>query len=526
MEDRSTCSERTLATLKWWLSNCENNHKSCEQTSAVGQPWFPTRVIDVDSEPRLIVKGASTHPGMSQRYVTLSHCWGTKPITTLTKSNLVAFQRAIMMDSLPKTFREAILVTRKLGFRYLWIDSLCIIQDSEDDWRAESSVMGQVYKGSTLTIAALDSTDSSGGLFRQRDMIQLQPYSTSLRTSQTGEREDIYIFSDAVLGARFEINSGPLSRRAWVLQERLLSPRTVYFGSNQVFWECSELEATEAFPHGHVWGSALSNWNYLKSKLPSPNNPGGDLYLSWDSVVRTYASAQLTRKTDKLIALSAVAKEYAVALGDVYVAGLWRADLLRQLCWETGVHSSSDQDQSEQSPSPYQAPSWSWASLNSAVRNSVLSCNRPFGNYGKRVFTIDGKAEILDVCITAAGEDPTGQISRGVITIRGPVVHGILHLSSLPDLRRDDILFCSISEPQIDHKLAASIVWDGSPKYGTALTFLKILLHEALKTYALVLEAVDHQTYVRVGLWQAALEDEPSEFGLFRNPQMETLKIE
>ncbi len=238
--------------------------------------------------------------------------------------------------------------------------------------------MDQVYKNSILTIAALNSRNSHGGLFRERDITQVQPCRASLRLDQSRKREDIYLHSGNG-SAILEINQGPLSRRAWALQERLLSRHIVYFGCHQIFWECNDLTAGETFPHGleawpemkGVWDKRSYDWSSIRKRLASINDgisPSQLLtrkYRDWENVVGHY-TAGLTRGTDKLIAISAIAKKYAVAIGDDYVAGIWRRDLSRQLCWFAYTTPV------DRIPLQYQAPSWSWASLNAPARNTMI----------------------------------------------------------------------------------------------------------------------------------------------------------
>jgi Heterokaryon incompatibility protein (HET) len=120
---------------------------------------LPTRVIDVGPsdasiEPRLIIS-----KGRDGAYIALSHRWGapdlSKPQLTTTAANLPAMIEKIPLESMPLNYKDAVITTRKLSFRYLWIDSLCIIQDSMQDWEAESAKMGEVYQNAQLTIAAL-----------------------------------------------------------------------------------------------------------------------------------------------------------------------------------------------------------------------------------------------------------------------------------------------------------------------------------------------------------------------------------
>ena len=226
-----------------------------------------------------------------------------------------------------------------------------------------------------------------------------------------------------------EIEECPLSRRAWALQERLLSPHIVHFGRNQLFWECNELRAGETFPQG------LDTWLKMKPSVACdlikmkqlPSSIKGStliwerriIYLDWEVVVRNHTAADLTHRTDRLLALSAIAKWYAVWIGDEFVAGLWQNDLLRQLCWFRKGPKLA-QPLLTNDNVPYRAPSWSGAALNSQEFNSVSSYSST--NEDVKSGTRDGRTELLDVCVTPVGEDITGQVSNGVITIRGPLV--------------------------------------------------------------------------------------------------------
>src|SRR5450755_2564024 len=120
---------------KCWIQNCRDNHVRCNQVRDLS--WVPSRLVDLgpagqDLEPRLRI--FANHQG-SVEYTALSHCWGGANIHKLQKINLALLSTGIPVGRLPNTFRHAVSITRRLGFRYLWIDSLCIIQDSEGDWR-------------------------------------------------------------------------------------------------------------------------------------------------------------------------------------------------------------------------------------------------------------------------------------------------------------------------------------------------------------------------------------------------------
>jgi hypothetical protein len=148
-----------MALAKVWMDDCIGNHERCPGPSH----QMPTRVIRVGLEgmkPVLYVT-ESEHSS----YVALIHCWGNSPILCTTTTTIAQRKEGMPMESLPKTFYDAIVITRKLGIEYLWIDSLRILQDSEDDWARESARIAQVYSGATVVIAADAARNSADGCF-------------------------------------------------------------------------------------------------------------------------------------------------------------------------------------------------------------------------------------------------------------------------------------------------------------------------------------------------------------------------
>jgi Heterokaryon incompatibility protein (HET) len=166
----TTSSNSTLRLVRHWLSNCEANYPGCSPNTGMQYP-LPLRVIDVgtvgETSVRLRVSGSSHEYG---RYITLSHCWGNSNIFKLTSGNEQSLRAGFLIRELPKTFRQAIELTRTLSIRYLWIVSLCILQDSVDDWRQQSAVMGEIYQHCFCNIAATASPNSDGGIFVERDV--------------------------------------------------------------------------------------------------------------------------------------------------------------------------------------------------------------------------------------------------------------------------------------------------------------------------------------------------------------------
>lgn len=170
--DIGTASNSTSAwnTIFKWLNNCVHKHELCTKLeSSRDTKWYPTRLLDLGNptnESRKINVLETANKKLGGHYITLSHCWGNGRHLRLTKENKAALLNEI--PSLPKTFAEAISASRKLGVRYLWIDSLCIIQDDPEDWNREAALMHRVYMNAWCNISAAASQDSSEGLFRER----------------------------------------------------------------------------------------------------------------------------------------------------------------------------------------------------------------------------------------------------------------------------------------------------------------------------------------------------------------------
>lgn len=183
-------------------------------------------------------------------YAALSHCWGKIPIKCLLSNNLNALTEEISFVELSKTFQEAIILSRYLGIQYLWIDSLCIIQDSVPDWQQESAKMEQVFKNALFTIAATAAPDGNKGCFMDRNPLRAQVCRVRARAlpgSFYNKKTDLYdvgafahLSGDPVLRA-------PLNTRSWVLQEQYLSNRTIHCTRNQLLWECRELVGSFPF---------------------------------------------------------------------------------------------------------------------------------------------------------------------------------------------------------------------------------------------------------------------------------------
>lgn len=201
-----------LSLAKLWLRDCEITHQSCSSSIASNNSFLPTRLVDLrDEEPRLRLFPIAEP---SIKYATLSHCWGTTKRTVLTQSALPQFLNRIPPEAISKTFQDAMLVAKYLGFEYIWIDSLCIIQDSYEDWKREAALMRDVYGESGITIAASGATDGTVGCFFGRDSI----WRCQIRIKLTAH--PLYIICvPKWLNVRL-LDGMPLMSRGWCVVEK------------------------------------------------------------------------------------------------------------------------------------------------------------------------------------------------------------------------------------------------------------------------------------------------------------------
>ncbi len=189
---------------------------------------MPTRLLELGT-PLRIIESASIKPS---KYVALSHCWGKLSEVErfcAFNRNIIQLKESVDFNALPKTFRDAVTVARGIGANYLWIDSLCILQDNKNDWEYESTRMEQVFSSAYCTIAASSSKSSGEGFLNYREPRPCVKFETGKRTLYVCPNIDDF-YRDVDLG---ELNS-----RGWVLQERALSRRTIFYTSTQVYWEC------------------------------------------------------------------------------------------------------------------------------------------------------------------------------------------------------------------------------------------------------------------------------------------------
>ena len=410
--DKTTISHSSMTVVNFWIDYCNKNHPRCQNA---GNMWQPTRLINVGtaSAPVAHLIHTSTLPE-TVKYATLSHCWGdpkNAPVFRLLENNIEALQGALPIKELPCTFQETITLARILGISYLWIDSLCIIQESKSDWATESLTMGETYGNSHCNIAATGFPDSRRGIAVLRDPRNLQLREIQIKKPAT-EGQGVPPGSYFCVNEVWEdgIVTAPLNRRAWVFQERYLSPRILHFGACQLSWECMELEACEMFPLG-LPNAFVTNYKknspfrvaYSTTSPLSHNDKS--LLKSWCEAVSVYTRGDLTMEKDKLIAIAGIAEAMHRNLQCDYYSGLWQKGLPNHLLWLTRHLQAGKASR----PESYIAPSWSWASLKGAV--TFLDPGSGMTPY----------VTVLQCHVVSAVSQQFGQVSDGYLRLRGPL---------------------------------------------------------------------------------------------------------
>lgn len=341
--------------LSQWLVECDQDHE-CHQKAE----FYPTRLIFVgDSDPnklRLVeqaslllalVKGAG-----QMDYLALSHCWG-RPTTDekkrycTTPENIRKRRKGFTFEDLPKTFQDAVQVTRKLGKRFLWIDSLCIIQEEEgkSDWKRESKLMEQVFSSAYCTIAATSAVSWKEGFLERKSTIQ------SVQVQDvSGNR--IHVCNN-VDNFNDDVEDGNLNKRGWVLQERVLSRRIIHFTKRHTYWECGEGVRCENFTR--MATPPGKQYFLLDPKFPDRLTRSGYYrtvqFLQY--LFQQYARCGLSLSLDREIAISGLMERMKRVFQTEQKHGVFARYLAGLLLWRRSEESTTGGVFEDQ-------PSWSW----------------------------------------------------------------------------------------------------------------------------------------------------------------------
>lgn len=480
--------------IKTWLMNCSREHGGhCAPNPG---SRLPSRLLDIDQGiVRLVelTRNSRSSPE-SMSYLALSHCWGTESSNTRTiRTNIKSMRNGIPISELPKTFQDAITVTLRLGYRLIWIDSLCIIQDDEADWERESACMADIYKNAVLVVAATRSPDGHGGCFsnvyetpyiwrqmrkhgsdddteqpvlvRHPDLWRLhkEEHDEFARWFALRPGHDIRDLSHTGNygeNAKDVVEMGyPLLSRAWFFQERLLSSRVIQFGHMELAWEChkgfwSKSLWTE-FRQDDVQRQGPQNISYPIEKTrrilgsflsQSTREPTSSIRKTdqrdpqelWKLVVEEYSRLKITHETDRLPALSGIA---------VTVAGLFldqlKVDNNHPNTYIAGLWSKSlptalywTCSPASYRPRCYRAPTFSWASVEGPITyHEAAAPGTGDGHY---------VCELVSFSSTIEGLDPYGKVQAGYLEIRSWA--GMASVASLYEESGERATICVVEQ--------------------------------------------------------------------------------
>ncbi|KAH8647025.1 heterokaryon incompatibility protein-domain-containing protein [Tricladium varicosporioides] len=342
--------------LREWLRVCDKDHRCYPRSDSP----LPTRVLDVgDHENPDSLRLYCTTKDERGRYIALSHCWGQlkedEKFCTY-RRNIAALCKRIDLDKLPKTFQDAVTVTRGLGIQYLWIDSLCIIQKDVDDWKIESKKMETVFGSAYCTIAASSAKASTEGFLSPRSPVQCVKVPYNSDTS-------LYI-CESIDNFHRDVEEGELSKRGWVLQERALSRRTIHFTKEQTYWVCSEGVHCESLIKMQNRTARLLGDAQFPEFVSNKGNRAR--IVLFRSIFETYSKLVLTNLTDRPVAISGLESRCASAFETEGCYGIFQHYLHRSILWQ---RSGDKMERINPPPDPpgWKVPSWSWMAYEGGI---------------------------------------------------------------------------------------------------------------------------------------------------------------
>lgn len=491
---------------------CKRHNKfTCSRPSST---FLPTRLVRISQEGvplRLVESIAASGP-----YATLSYCWGAVKPPSTTRTNLSAMLHSIPEHILPVVFHQAIQLARTLGILYIWIDSLCIIQDSIEDWEAESARMSLYYKNGSINIAAATSDNPDIPFFKHVDDVWCP---TTINAHDLQGTPSLINIKRLPTPNRSNRDMGALFTRAWTFQESLFAPRTIYFTSQGVFWTCSG-----GVPLSDNYVDPLTDITLCpypmrialaRSSDTSVGGSEGSLLEDWRSLVAHYSIRLLTFPTDKFAAISGAAAEFYEYFHCPYLAGHWYTGLPQSLIWRAwpGVPSPG----LGPLPREYVAPSWSWASLTSGIFYTWSHVDTTM------VGMISCAAKLVDVQCKVPGRNPYGRVSSGFIDLRGrtapvEIVREGGHLKTTVETDWNFHPDCELkmSENSLSRAMVGELVSDFAATtpclYMASLNetdnSTKLAAHPRVTHYALVLGKPDREqtSFIRVGLLSSTSE--------------------
>lgn len=431
------CSPAYVRLLEHWITTCKGLHVSCRPRGGLRSPTRLLEIHDDDNMAVTLVTRAMTH---GAEYATLSYCWGQVPQPMLLRSNYKDMKsKGIAFTSLTNVAQDAVTVCRTLSVRYLWIDALCIIQGRDGDFQQEAARMEDVYAGSLLNIVAAASRNTTQRFLQSRN--PLPWIDCQLRTDFAPRHRGYvrgYVRSrffcddfDNVPG-RFAVDA-----RGWTFQERLLSPRSLYFGEKGLHWECRSGVACEYSPRieaNHTGQGGFFPEGFLKLTYAAFDELDSDIASPsvsyrfrelWRVLLEKYIDTHLSFETDRLVAMMGLIRslEHKFSIKASY--GLWLPFFLDELLWSVPLVDN------EKTRILDIAPSWSWVNLRDCRTCTFKSSLHGWEAGADRRQICSTSAEVISLPLTTDFTDTVkenfGQSNNstnpaGVVRLRGRLV--------------------------------------------------------------------------------------------------------
>ena len=508
-----------MAQIRAWMKICDEQHGSACKPLGTGR--LPTRLVDVSDAEKLRLH--ETVIGEHGHYTTLSYCWGCPQEFCTTSSTLPDRLLGFSHDDLPQTLQDAVRVTKELGIQYLWVDSLCIIQDNEEDKTHQISNMVEVYKNAYLTICAASADEVSKGFLDSHAdpdtglWKPLIPMAFPIPNENALTFQDSFQMPKQAMGSLFlldedvkfvrSFSDDSVWKRGWCLQERILSPRFLSYG-RWATWRCNREVWSDGGFYPEETKITMEERRLINNLLALPDK-SADLFTinqvqnSWYGLVNNYTKRKQGLSEDKLPAIGGIAAEMSRITGVNYMAGLWENNLLHDLMWYTDTRDWLTR------PSQWRAPSWSWASVECPV------------SYGDITSDAIPMARVLGCDVVPTPQNTAfGQVSHAILQIEGPFAEldgeDVLRLFDTQDLAPPPPKSNDVSEwyrqmlehiqNQPKHKASKEEVEAALPDkvYGM-ITFTRDWMKRYESTsdktcyFGLLLREVDGNRYERIG---------------------------
>jgi len=499
----SSFSDTCFNTINAWIDKCSVSHSLCNAGNE--HLFLPTRLIDVSPENCesgvRLVETANLLLDESVKYTALSHSWGLKeqrikPIPKTRKDSLPKRLDHVPWEELTQTFQDGIMVARRLGLRYIWIDALCIIQDDKDDFAMQAKQMAEIYGRAHLVISAMRAATGDVGIFHHRPGAH-----TVSRTDDQGKVSTVFVkqrlvHNDFITGEPRDFKTSPLFARAWCFQERLLARRVVHFSQNEIVWECNQELLCECNAI-RIDSTAETGSNFKRRQALAMQDSSVQVrHRTWYDVLRAYTARSLTVESDRLPALSGFAHRIAIPEMGRYCAGLWEQQLPMALLWR-GLRALPEKDGRIERPDKYHAPSWAWPSVQAVIEGYI--------SYLKDSEVV---AQVLEVKCQPATADPFGELAGGYIVLNAPVLTAVLQQDEVRASEERHYLLVNVHDEDDRQPFLADVsLAEGYPEHVPLGSQVLCLIIERFYNYvnanraACLILRQDHASDSEAGNW-------------------------